>query len=72
MVVGTDCPTGTEASLSLNGPNGYAQTTNAPIDEFGNWEVEIPESAPAGAITAIATCGDVTYEPLDIPGNTRP
>lgn len=71
-VIGTDCPKGTEASVSLSGQRGYTQIMKAPIDKFGNWGVWIPDSASAGDITATATCGDVTYEPLVIPRNARP
>ncbi len=65
-VVGTDCPAGTEASLSLRGTDGYRHATTAPIDRYGNWEVPIPVAAPAGDLKVAASCGGVTYAPIVI------
>lgn len=64
-VVGTDCPVGTEASVTITGPGGYTHTATAAIDRYGNWEVPVPDAAPEGRLPAEAHCGSLTFTPLD-------
>lgn len=66
-VLGTDCPTGSTASVTIT-LDGTTTTHTAAIDEHGDWTV--PLATPytgygsKQSLHAEATCGDVTYAPL--------
>lgn len=79
QVIGTDCPDGTTASVTISGPGGFTDTQTAPIDRYGNWEVPIPAAAPTGDLHVDATCGSLHFDPITIrhigptsPGATAP
>jgi hypothetical protein len=63
-VEGTDCPAGTEATVTIGYDGDIVIEHTAPIDEYGDWSVELP--APVGDTTYSinARCGDVTYDAL--------
>lgn len=63
-VVGTDCPSGSTASVTIEGPGGFTSTLTTSIDAYGNWEVPIPDGAPVGQLTVHATCGQLVYGPI--------
>ncbi len=71
-VLGTDCPAGTTASVTIT-LDGTTTIHTATIDERGDWTV--PLAAPLAntqTIRAEATCGTVTYTPLFRSGQLVP
>lgn len=66
QVIGTDCPDGTTASVTITGPEGFTATQTAPIDHYGNWAVPIPADAPTGELTANASCGSLHFDAITI------
>ena len=73
-VVGTDCPAGTTASVTIKAAGGYTYSGAADIDTYGNWELPIPTATPKGDITVDASCGSVHFAALAMRfgGDTAP
>lgn len=63
-VVGTDCPDGGTASLTLTGPDGYSYSASATPGDHGIWEIPVPADAPQGPLQAEAGCGSIRYAPI--------
>lgn len=63
-VEGTDCPPGTEAEGQIGYDGDILLPFTAPIDEYGDWSVDLPEPVGDAPMVISATCGDVTYESL--------
>lgn len=63
-VEGTDCPPGTEATVTIGYDGDIVLEETAAIDAYGDWTVELPEPVGDTTYAINATCGDVTYDEL--------
>lgn len=66
---GTDCPAGTTAKVTIDA-DGEQTTTEATIDEYGDWSVPLPAPIGATDLTVTASCGGVVYDPLSASSTT--
>ena len=63
---GTDCPSGTEAAVTVVG-GGEEHHLVRPIDPlYGDWEIELADLPEARPLAVAASCGSVTYERLQV------
>lgn len=62
-VEGTDCPDGTTATVAITA-DGKTSTSNAPIDQYGDWSVALPAPVGSTEFTINASCGAVVYDAL--------
>ena len=69
-VEGTDCPADTEATVEVHADGDILVTETAPIDQYGDWSVTLPK--PVGDVDYLieASCGGVTYDPLEATSTT--
>lgn len=63
-VEGTDCPAGTEATVTIAYDGDILLEKTATIDEYGDWSVDLPEPVGDTTYSIDATCGAVTYDAL--------
>lgn len=64
-VEGTDCPAGTEAEGQVAYDGDIVLPFTAPIDQYGDWSVDLPEPVGDTTYSITANCGDVTYDALE-------
>ncbi len=64
-VEGTDCPAGTEATVEIAFDRDIVlPRTGVPIDQYGDWTVELPRPVGDTNYSITASCGSVTYDAL--------
>jgi cell division septation protein DedD len=57
---GTDCPDGTTAHVTITA-GGKTTTSDATIDQYGDWSVNLPSPVGTEEMTVDASCGSVQY-----------
>jgi len=70
-VEGTDCPAGTEATVSI-GTGDVVRTATAAIDEYGDWSAPLPEPVGDLDYEITAWCGSVRYDAIGATTTTPP
>lgn len=63
-VEGTDCPAGTTATVQIAFEDVIVTYAELPIDEHGDWSVDLPTKVGDADLRVDASCGEVTYARL--------
>ena len=63
-VEGTDCPAGTTAEVRIGFEDVIITIGDVPIDQYGDWSVDLPRKVGDADLRVDASCGEVTYAQL--------
>lgn len=67
-VIGKDCPRGTTAAVEIRSGDSMT-TTEAALNPYGDWAVDLPATTAIEGATVRASCGDVIYDSITYEGS---